>query len=477
MLTRGAGRRRCHVKSFPDRRCRTAKDPRVPRLLKLAFALGAYTCALSPVAATESTPGGELAVLPPAEYVAQRSPELVPAPAPEAGGLTLAAVEELALSANPSLAEAEARVRAARGQWLQAGLPPNPTIGYLATEIGNEGEAGQQGMVFGQEIIRGRKLALSRAVESREVMRLEQRLAAQTQRVLTDVRIAFYNAYLAQQRVDLSNKLQDVGEQSQAAAKSLFEAAEGRSTDLLQAEIEARRATADLAQAESGVRAAWRRLAIAIGQPELAMQPLVADVQALRWADSWEETRDRLFSESPEMAEALARVEKARCALARACAEPIPDVTAEASVLYDHATQDTVAGAQVTLPLPLWNRNQGGIAKARASLLAAQLRLETVQLRLEQRLAVEYQRYETSLIRVEALEGDILRRAQQSIDVATQGYAAGELGFLDFLTVQRTYFQANLEYLTALGQLNESVQMLAGLLLAGSYQQAELSPP
>jgi cobalt-zinc-cadmium efflux system outer membrane protein len=177
------------------------------------------------------------------------------------------------------------------------------------------------------------------------------------------------------------------------------------------------------------------------------------------------------------MAEALMRVEKARFALARACAEPVPNVTAETSVQYDHATEDTIAGAQVTLPLPLWNRNQGGIAKARASLTAAQLRLESVRLRLEQRLAAEFQRYEAALVRVEALEGDILERAQQSIDVATQGYAAGELGFLDFLTVQRTYFQANLEYLTALGQLNESVQLLAGMLLAGSYQHAELSAP
>jgi cobalt-zinc-cadmium efflux system outer membrane protein len=433
--------------------------------------------AAAALSAAEPTPTGDLAVLPPAEYVAQSAPESVAAPPPEAGGLTLAAVEELALTLNPSLAEADARVRAARGQCVQAGLPPNPTIGYLATEMGNEGEAGQQGMVFSQEIVRGNKLGLSRAVESREVARREEQFAAQRQRVLTDVRIAFYDAYLAQQRVDLGKRLQELGQQSQSAAKSLLDAAEGRRTDLLQAEIESTRASADLAQAESAFRAAWRRLAIAVGQNDLPVQPLEADIQTLRWPHSWEETRDRLLSESPEMAEALMRVEKARFALARACAEPVPNVTAETSVQYDHATEDTIAGAQVTLPLPLWNRNQGGIAKARASLTAAQLRLESVRLRLEQRLAAEFQRYEAALVRVEALEGDILERAQQSIDVATQGYAAGELGFLDFLTVQRTYFQANLEYLTALGQLNESVQLLAGMLLAGSYQHAELSAP
>jgi outer membrane protein, heavy metal efflux system len=463
--------------TLPDRRHRTAKDQRVPRLLKTLITVCACAYALRSAAAGEPAPGGELTVLPPAEYVAQHDPEAVPAPQPETGGLTLVALEELALTINPSLAEAEARVRAARGQALQAGLPPNPTIGYLGSEIGNDGEAGQQGMVFGQEVIRGRKLRLSRAVEGREVARRQQQLAAQQLRVLTDVRIAFYNAYLAQQRVELGGKLQELGRQSQSAAKSLVDAAEGRRTDLLQAEIEASRASADLGQAESALRAAWRTLAVAVGQSDMPIQPLAADIQSLRWPHSWEETRDRLLGESPEMSEALMRVEKARFALARACAEPVPDVTAEGSVQYDHATQNTIAGAQVTLPLPLWNRNQGGIAKARASLMAAQLHLDSVQLGLEQRLAAEFQRYETALVRVEALERDILSRAQESIDVATQGYAAGELGFLDFLTVQRTYFQANLEYLTALGQLNESVQMLSGLLLAGSYQHAELSAP
>ena len=447
----------------------------MPRRLITAFTVLACAWATA-AAAADQAPSGELVVLPPAEYIALRQPEAVAAPLPETAGLTLAAVEELALTVNPTLAEADARVRAARGQSLQAGLPPNPTIGYLATEIGNDGNAGQQGMIVGQEFIRGKKLALSRAVESREVARLEQQFEAQRQRVLTDVRIAYYHAYLAQQRVELSKKLLEVGQQSQAAAKSLFDAAEGRRTDVLQAEIEASRTSADVAQAESALRAAWRRLAIAVGQSELAVQPLAADIQTLRWPYSWEETRDRLLNESPEMSEALMRVEKARFALARACAEPIPDVTAEASVQYDDSTQDTIAGAQVTLPLPLWNRNQGGIAKARARLLAAQFHLDAVRLRLEQRLAAQYQQYETALVRVEALERDILERAQQGIDVATQGYTAGELGFLDFLTVQRTYFQANLEYLTALGQLNESVQMLAGLLLSGSYQHAELSP-
>ena len=291
--------------------------------------------------------------------------------------------------------------------------------------------------------------------------------------MLTDVRIAYYEAFLAQQRFELSRNLQTIGQRAVDTAGALVEAQEGRRTDLLQAEIEGQRAGIALVQSESNLRGAWRRMAALIGQQDMAMQPLGADLSVLRWESPWDETLVQLMRESPEVAAAQANVDRARAALARACAEPIPDITAQASVQYDDSTNDTVASAQVMLPLPLWNRNQGGIAKAQAELVAARRRLEGVELRLQHDLAEQFQRYETALARVEALQGGILDRAQQNLELTVEGYRAGELAFLDFLTVQRTYFQVNLEYLSALGELSESVQMLYGLLLADAYNVSD----
>ncbi len=415
----------------------------------------------------------ELVVLPPAEYVAQRPPEVLPPVVSESEGLTLDAVEQMALGSNPSLAEAAAQVRAARGHQFQVGLPPNPEVGYLGSEIGNDGQAGQEGLIVGQEFVRGNKLRLNRAVEGREVMRLEQHFAAQQQRVLTDVRLAFYNAYIAEQRVTLVRSLQTVGRQSVSTADALLQAQEGRRTDLLQAEIESQRANIDLVQAESTFAGAWRQLAAAIGSCDLPLQPLSADVESVRWALSWDETLCQLLRESPEVAGAMAEIEKARVALARAQVEPIPNVIAQASVQYDDATQYTIAGAQVTLPIPVWNRNQGGISQAQGELIAARRRLEMVELRLQRDLAREFQLYETALARTDTIRDEILGRAQQTLDAATQAYGVGELNFLDYLTVQRTYFQANLEYLAALGQLCQSVEMLRGLMLSGSYDHPD----
>jgi cobalt-zinc-cadmium efflux system outer membrane protein len=98
-----------------------------------------------------------------------------------------------------------------------------------------------------------------------------------------------------------------------------------------------------------------------------------------------------------------------------------------------------------------------------------------VELRLQRDLAEQFQAYETARARTVTIRDEILSRAQQTLNAATQAYGAGELNFLDYLTVQRTYFQANLEYLNALGSLCQSVELLRGMLLSDSYDHSE--PP
>src|SRR5690242_7306439 len=108
--------------------------------------------------ATQPTP----APLPPPEAIAP------PAARP---GLSLTNLEHIALSANPSIARASALVSAAQGQMVQVGLPPNPTAGYSGQQLGSGGLAEQHGIQFSQEIIRGGKLRLNRAVAEQELSR------------------------------------------------------------------------------------------------------------------------------------------------------------------------------------------------------------------------------------------------------------------------------------------------------------------
>ena len=392
---------------------------------------------------------------------------------PTAPGVTLAELEAMAERCNPTLAQAAARVRAAQGQCLQVGLYPNPVVGYLGSEIGNEGRAGQQGGFIGQEVVTAGKLQLNRAVASQEVRQAQYAWVAQRFRVLTDVRRGFYEVLVAQRTVELAEQLVGIGERGVKTAEELMKAKEVARTDLLQARIESDSAKLLLEKARNRHTGVWRGLAAVVGDPTLQPIYLAGDLQDGTSEFTWEDTLNRLWSESPELAGAQAGVARAQATLSRECAGRVPNVDLQAGVQYDNATRDTFATVGVGVPIPIYNRNQGNITKAQAELTAARHEVRRVQLAIQQRLADVFEQYATAQRQVEKYNRDIMPNAEESLKLVSSGYQQGEFSYLMLLTAQRTYFQTNLAYLDALRDLRTSAAALEGNLLFGSLQATE----
>src|SRR6266852_518271 len=128
-------------------------------------------------------------------------------------GLTLIELERMALSNNPTLAQAAAEIRAATGRKLQSGLYPNPTVGYLGEQIrGGIQGGGEQGFFISQDIVLGGKLGLNRRVLEQETKQAEAEAEEQRLRVINGVRMFYYQALAAQEMVDLRRKLSKLAE-------------------------------------------------------------------------------------------------------------------------------------------------------------------------------------------------------------------------------------------------------------------------
>lgn len=400
-------------------------------------------------------------------------PLALPTPTDEANsGLTLEELEQMALDNNPAVGRAVAQLKALQGKWVQAGLPPNPRVGYLSEEVGIEGTSGKQGAFVGQKFITGGKLNLDQAVVSREIMRAQQQLAATRQQVLTDVRTGYYDVLIAQRKLKLAGELVDISDQAVRASQQLLKAKEIPRVGLLQTEVEAQTARILLRRANNGNIAAWRGLNSVIGGLDLTLQPLQGDLDQAAKDLEWNEQLERLVTKSPEVATAVAELERARSALGRAHAQVIPDLNVQVALQYDNLTEDTVTGVQVGLPIPLWNKNQGGIQQAWNEIVTARRNIQRVELDLQQRLAVAFQQYADARYQVERFSGKILPTAKETFDLVSEGYKKGEVGYLDMLTAQRTYFRANLSYIEALRELWQVTVRIEGMLLEGSLANA-----
>ena len=372
--------------------------------------------------------------------------------------------------ANPAVARSAALVQAARGNWVQVGLPPNPTFGYLGQQIGSRGLAEQDGAYVDQQVIRGGKLKLNRQVAAQEIFIAEHFLAAQQQRVLTDVRIAFYQVLVAQRQEQVTNNLRNIAAEGTKTADALFRGKEVGRVDVVQSQLELENAEILAQNAQNRSRAAWQVLTAVIGNPEMPPQPLDGDVEATGTACDWNASLQRLVTSSPEIAAAMAEIERARWAVQRAKVEKVPNVTVNGLVNWrDNGIGGGSDGAiQVGVPLPLWNRNQGGIVQAQGEVAAAERWLQQLELSLQNRLAPVYERYANSLNQVTKYRTKILPAAKESLDLTHQSYQAGETGYVNVLTAQRTYFQTNLSYLDSLRELRAAEAEIEGLLLSGS---------
>jgi outer membrane protein, heavy metal efflux system len=364
------------------------------------------------------------------------------------------------------------RVKAAQARCVQVGLYPNPVAGYAADEMGVNGTPGFQGGFVGQEIVRGGKLRLNRAIAAQEVQQAEYARQAQERRVLNDVRAGYYEVIVSQRSVALEEKLAGIGDEAVRIAEQLMKAKEVSRVDMLQARVEADSARLHLAAVRNRHHAAWQRLAAVLGTPNMELPRLDGDAERGYPLLAWEQTLGRLLSESPELAAARAGVARARCDLARQCAEPVPNIDVRARMQYDSDSRDTIAGLEVGLPLPLFNRNQGNIARAQAEVVAAQSEVRRVELQLQQRLASVFEQYATARLQVEKYRDEILPNAQTTIELVRAGYRQGEFPYLTMLTAQRTYFQVNLLYLEGLRELWTRSVEIEGLLLAGGLGEA-----
>lgn len=398
-----------------------------------------------------------------------RPREPIPLPPVESVGLehrlSLMEAQRLAMEYHPALREARARVRAARGNWLQVGLRPNPEIAYSASEIGDEGRAGQQGGYFSQEFVTAGKLEKNRAIASRSIGAAEQRAETARLQVLTTVRMNYFEMLAAERSVVLANQLVAIANEAVKVSEGRLEAMDIPRVTLLQSEVE--RESTMLLEVQSTERrdAAWRRLAAAIG---------VSDPQPVSLDDAlsqplpefhWETIRTRLLTESPELAELQMQVDRARARVRRESVEKVPNVTVQAGTQFDNATEDQIANVQVSVPIPVFDRNQGAIAEACGELAAAQAALQQRELILEQRLAAELRDYTTARERTIRYADKVLPTARETLQMMNAGYQSGELDYLQVLTIQQAYTQQSISYLRDLETAWKKWALIDGLLV------------
>ena len=393
-------------------------------------------------------------------------------PLPPVAGhaLTLATLEQLALENNPAIRQASASVSKAAGFRDQVGLYPNPTLAYNGQQLGDAG-TDQHMLTLSQDIVTGNKLSLSQRVLNQSVQAQLWEVEAQRQRVLTDVRTTYYEALAAQRRLALATDFQVLAAKGVHIAQVRKNALEGSQPEILQAEIQLQEVELQQQQSQYELTAAWKELTAIVGLPDLMLSKLEGELPTTGEARDWDAVFEELASQSPELHAARSRVDRASANRCRQDAQAIPNIGLELAVGRDLGTNSSFAQVGVGVPLPVLNRNEGNISAAHAEYCRATQDYQRLRMSLQARLARAAQNHDSALAAVQRYEAQILPKAQQSLSLSEQAYAAAEFDFLQVLTARRTYFESNVRAVDARRQLAQADALIEGLLLSGGLAE------
>lgn len=386
--------------------------------------------------------------------------------------LALSDLEELALTSNPTLRHANAHVQAARGRRLQAGLYPNPTVGYHAVNVGARGTAGRQAGFIQQRFVTGGKLELDERVAGHGIRNAQSQFAVARQRVLTDVRARFYQTLVAQRRRELAEELVGIAAKMVTSTKKLVDSEQASENTLLQAEIESEQAEILLDNSTNELRERWQQLAVVAGQPGMTQPVLVGDFESEPVHDL-DELRADLVAKNPMLAAARARTERARVAIIRARQEVVPDVTLMADAARTNQVKSNTAQVRLGVEVPLWDRNEGNIAVAESELAGARAEYRRIELLLRQRLVTVFRQYANARHQTRRYRESIVPRAERSLKLVREGYDNGQVDYLTLLNSQQKFVQVSLAHADALEALQTSSVLLDGQLLDDSLSKGD----
>jgi outer membrane protein, heavy metal efflux system len=398
-------------------------------------------------------------------------PDVPQSALPESGKpYTLAELESFALDKNPAIKRAAADADVAYGAMVQAGLYPNPQIGYQADQIqpGNlpKNNAGQQGAFVHQLIKTAGKLSLATAAKGMGYANAQVDLQRARLDVINQVRSHFYAVLVARETMHVSGTLATLADELYDLQLRYVASGEAAGHEPLQLYAQAVQARNVYILAAGRYAAAWKQLAASLGAPELPLRALDGTVDAPVPRYNAELARQRVLESHTDVLSAQNTILQAQYEVRLARVTPITDISINTAFQHDNADGNNQANVQIGITLPVFDRNQGNIQSALAKLSRSQEDLTARQNDLSSRLADAMARYQSNQAIVQNYRERILpnlSRAHRAI-IQRRDAEPDKVQFNDIVVSQNNLGQALNAYLIAIGDQWTAIVDVANLL-------------
>ena len=372
-----------------------------------------------------------------------------------------------ALGANPRLTAAERDIGIAAGRRIQAGAIPNPEIYMEVDKAFGTGElrgfqSAETTLQLGQLIELGGKREARVAAGTAELDAARWQRAAVRLEILSDTAVAFFSVLGAQRRIQIYDTQIALLDRLTPLLQQRVDAGASSPAEIARAQLASDLVHAERERARTALAIARRELATLMGVSAPDFSLVVGDLGRIGKPPSFQ-TVLRSIDGNPQIVRWTSIRAQRDAELLSARLKPIPDLRAGVAWRHFNETNDNAVLLGLSVPIPVWDQNAGGIFAAQESRAKVEAELATARTTLILTLGRAYEVLAGSSREIEILRASALPNARRAVDTMEEGYRQGRFTLLELLDVQNAATQAALRELEALINFHTAVATIEGL--------------
>jgi cobalt-zinc-cadmium efflux system outer membrane protein len=345
---------------------------------------------------------------------------------------------------------------------IKAGLYPNPTIEMGGTTGKLTGRKSENSLSAGvsQEFLTAGKRGNRLQVAGKEIESFDRYADNLSRLLIEEVKSAFYNLLQAKKRMELSERSIALNSRLLDISKQRFDADDIPEYEVNLARIEVARSEERKTEAEHELYTIKIKLLTLMGIPNDQAANFRGSLEVKPLTKTLVELKRLAFAKRPDLKALEAEKAKGDAEIALAFSEQIPNITV--GVEYQHErtakdvageeikSRDNIIGAKVSLPIPLFDQNQGGVKEAKARKGSAENRYTFSLLTIEREVESAFARLITADKSLLIYTRDIIPQLDENLKLIQEAYSLGEVDILNVIEEQKKFFEVNNGYLSAL---------------------------
>ena len=345
----------------------------------------------------------------------------------------------------------------------RAWLLPNPTFELEGETGALTGSSAENSLSIGvsQEFFLSDKREQRFALAERELELYRLQLADRERVLVLEVKSAFYEALLAEQRVALADRAIELNRQLHDVAKERLAAGDIPELELNLVKVELARSEGSRIALADLLNQSRAKLWTLMGVPDGASPAIAGELESAgAMVKPLADLKLLARENRPDLKALAAEKGRGETEMSLARAEALPNLTAGLALTRETTEmeiggvegKDTgyTIGIKLSMPIPVFDKNQAGVQEARARQNSAGSRLAAAGLAVDREVETAYATL-LNTDRILALyRTGIIPQFKENLELTREAYRLGEVGILTVFEEQRKFFEVNGSYLAAL---------------------------